>query len=85
MSSAYIEPTSKNLPLLPLHLLRALGISIVSDWKFWKSIKHLTKRRQLLLALVQDEWTWNSVASSQTTNQGNGLDNHTLIDQRTLH
>lgn len=86
LTSAYIEPTSENPPPPPLHLLRALGIPTVSDREFWESIKHLTKRRRLLLALVQEDgWTWDSVSSSQTTSRGDGLDDHTLIDQRTLH
>ncbi|MBW4648376.1 MAG: potassium channel family protein [Kastovskya adunca ATA6-11-RM4] len=84
--SAYIEAASENPPLPSLEPLRKEGIPTVSDQEFFAATKHLTLRRRLLLALIQnDGWTWDAVASMQTTNRATSLDDETLIDDVVLH
>ncbi|MBE9182487.1 two pore domain potassium channel family protein [Oculatella sp. LEGE 06141] len=86
LSSAYIEPASENPPPPPLNLLRSKEIPVVSDEEFWDAIKPLTHRRRLLLALAhEDGWTWDSVASTLTTNRATSLDDQTLVNHVILH
>lgn len=84
--SAYIKPASQNPPLPSLEQLRNTGIPTVSDREFFAATKHLTRRRRLLLALIQnDGWTWDVVVSMQTTNRATSLDDGTLVNDVVLH
>lgn len=86
LRSAYLEPSNYEPPLIPLELLKIKGIPTISDRAFKQATTHITKRRRLLLALVQnDGWSWDAVASSKTTNRGGNLDDYTTIDQTVLH
>ncbi len=86
LKSAYIKAAPDSLGLPPLDLLRAAGIPTVSDEEFRKAIQQVSGRRQLLLALVQnDGWNWNSVASTKTTNRASTLDDTALINNAVLH
>lgn len=86
LSSNYIKPESIAPPLPPLKLLEAEGISTVRPDQFWEATKPVTRRRQLLLALVRnDGWKWDAIASSQTTGRAMELDDQTLVDEFILH
>ncbi|AFY55733.1 hypothetical protein Riv7116_3266 [Rivularia sp. PCC 7116] len=86
LKSAYLEPSNYNPELPSLELLRNKGIPTVSDEEFWENTKIITKRRRFLLALTEnDGWTWDSIASSITTNRASSLDDETMIDDVRLH
>ncbi|MDY6902654.1 MAG: ion channel [Cyanobacteriota bacterium] len=86
LKSAYLEPASRNPEFPSLELLRNKGIPTVSDEEFWEKTKVITKRRRLLLALVEnDGWTWDAICSTLSTNRASSLDDETLIDDVTLH
>lgn len=68
LKSAYLEPSDRDPPLAPLKILEKQGIPLMNASSFPQQIKHLTRRRKLLLALVKnDGWTWDAIASSETT------------------
>ncbi|MGF1482660.1 MAG: ion channel [Cyanophyceae cyanobacterium] len=86
LKSAYLNPSSHSPPFPALDLLRIRGIPTVSDEEFWQATKQITRRRQLLLALVHnDGWTWEAVASSKTTNRASSLDDETIIEDAVLN
>jgi hypothetical protein len=77
LKSAFITPAEEIPVHPPLDLLRRHGIPTVSDRAFCESMKQdsIVQRRRLLLALAQnDGWSWNAVASSQTTNRAQRLE-----------
>ncbi|MBD1835898.1 two pore domain potassium channel family protein [Cyanobacteria bacterium FACHB-472] len=64
LSSAFIKPAASAPPLPVLDELRASNIPLVSDEVFEKEVSSISKRRRLLLALVQnDGWTWKSISN----------------------
>lgn len=86
LKSAYLEPSKREPPLMPLSLLRSEGIPTNSDLAFIRSTKHLDKRRKLLLALVEsDGWSWDAVGSTKTTNRSRNLNDRNNFDSRILH
>jgi len=86
LKSAYLKPASENPPLPSLEQLRVRGIPTVSDQEFWEATKHVTRRRRLLLAFVEnDGWVWDAIASSQTSNRGSAFDDETVIEDAVLH
>ncbi len=86
LNTAYIEPSSINPPLPNLTLLEKHQIPLVDHQQFHQAIQPLTRRRRLLLALLDNEgWQWDAIASSQLTNRGSHLDDETPIDQVKLH
>lgn len=75
LKAAYVEPVSEKPAAPPLELLRRQEIPTVSTEEFQAATQHLEQRRKLLLALIQEDgWTWDSIASSQTTNRATSLD-----------
>jgi hypothetical protein len=62
--------------------LQKYQIPTVSQEPFCQAVQPLTRRRRLLLALLENEgWQWDAIASSQVTNRGNHLDDETILDQ----
>ncbi len=85
LKSAYLEAANHDPPLPSLELLRVHGIPTVSESEFKQATKHITQRRRVLLALVRDDgWTWDAIASTQTTSRASSLDDHTIIDHVSL-
>jgi hypothetical protein len=85
LRSAYLEPSDTSPPLPPLENLRQWGIPTLRDRDFYDNIQALEKRRRLLLALLEnDGWTWESVASIDTSNRGTSLDDETTTYQAVL-
>lgn len=75
LQAAYLNPAPKPPPLPPLELLRSHGIPTVSDQDFYQMARCLERRRRLLLALIDgDGWSWDAVASSDTTSRTLNLD-----------
>ena len=86
LKSAYLDPATHSPPLPSPELLRSQGIPTVSKDEFWEATKQVTYRRQMLLALIEnDGWTWETVASSKTTNRARVLDDETSIEDAVLH
>ncbi|MGF1494677.1 MAG: ion channel [Microcoleaceae cyanobacterium] len=86
LHSVHIEPRTPAPPLPALELLKRAGIPTVSYKEFEQSTQQITRRRQLLLALVQnDGWVWDAIASSQTTSRASDLSDDTIVAQLTLH
>ncbi|MEC4892625.1 MAG: ion channel [Oscillatoria sp. PMC 1051.18] len=86
LKSAYLKPSDRHPPLPDLHRLRVAGIPTVTDEEFRQATQKLTRRRQLLLALIEhDGWTWDAIASSKTTNRASHLDDETMINEAVLH
>ncbi|MEM7556025.1 MAG: potassium channel family protein [Cyanobacteria bacterium P01_A01_bin.84] len=86
LKSAYLESANIEPPLPKLELLRSEGIPTCSNEEFVTATKQVSQRRKLLLALVQnDGWTWNAIASSETTSRASNLDDETVIDDVVLH
>ncbi|WP_019509598.1 potassium channel family protein [Pleurocapsa sp. PCC 7319] len=86
LKSAYLEPSDSEPPLTPLELLRNKSIPTVSDRQFQETTNHINKRRKLLLALVRnDGWSWDAIASSETTSRATSLDDETKIGRRVLY
>ncbi len=86
LKSAYLEPDEFEPPLAPLNILRDEGIPTANDPNFLAATSQINKRRRLLLSLVKnDGWTWDAVASTQTTSRAASLDDNTTIDSRVLH
>lgn len=86
LKSAYLESANIEPPLTKLELLRSKGIPTVSNEEFITATKQVCQRRKLLLALVRnDGWTWDAIASTQTTSRASNLDDETLIDDVTLN
>ena len=78
LRSAYLKPSIQNPPHPPLEQLRKAEIPTVSDLEFSQAIKPIYQRRRLLLAMLEnDGWTWDNIASLQTTNRGHNLDDET--------
>jgi hypothetical protein len=62
LTPALIYPAADTPPTPSLQSLRDMGISVVEDELFEKSLDVLAERRRLLLALVRNEgWTWDAV------------------------
>ncbi|MEO1378169.1 MAG: potassium channel family protein [Cyanobacteria bacterium J06635_10] len=86
LKSVYLESANIEPPLIKLELLRAKGIPTVSNEELVTATKQVSQRRKLLLALVEnDGWTWDAIASSQTTSRASNLDDETVIDDVTLN
>jgi hypothetical protein len=70
LETAFITPDSDTPPLPDLMHAREQGIQIVSAEVFQQRIAHLTRRRQLLLALVKrDGWAWDDVHAMVATRE----------------
>lgn len=75
LKSVYLQPASQNPKLPYLEFIRTQNIPLIDNSEFLEATSHIHKRRQLLLALVKnDGWTWDAVASRQTTGRANDLD-----------
>lgn len=86
ISSAYITPAEAEPPFCPLDLLQAEGIPTQTRFAAEHIRAHLSKRRRLLLALLQnDGWQWNDVASRKTTNRGSDWDDTTELHEVALY
>lgn len=86
LKSAYLKPSDRHPPLPDLHRLRLAGIPTVTDEEFRQATQKVTRRRRLLLALIEnDGWTWDAIASSKTTNRASHLDDETMINEAVLH
>ena len=81
LKSAYLEPSKHEPPFAPLKLLQFHGIPTTDDGIFIKSTQQIIQRRRLLLALVEnDGWSWNAIASSDSTSRGSSLDDTHKIE-----
>jgi hypothetical protein len=68
-----------------LENLRRWGIPTLRDRDFQDNAQPLDKCRRLLLALLEnDGWTWDNVASIETSNRGTSLDDETTTYQAVL-
>jgi hypothetical protein len=86
LNTAHIDPASIDPPLPNLNLLQKYQIPLVSTEQFNAAIRPLTRRRRLLLGLLDNEgWQWDAIASSRVTTRGSQLDDETAIDQVKLH
>ncbi|MBD0334022.1 MAG: two pore domain potassium channel family protein [Cyanobacteria bacterium Co-bin13] len=85
LRAVYLNSTQSEPPLPNLDLLRSHGIPTVSDEEYHRTAKRLGlgQRRKLLLALLNnDGWSWDAIASSQTTNRTDHLDDEiSLINE----
>ncbi|MBD0269321.1 MAG: two pore domain potassium channel family protein [Cyanobacteria bacterium Co-bin8] len=80
LRAIYLNPNQDAPPLPSLDLLRSHGIPTVSDEEYHRAAKRLGQRRKLLLALLtNDGWSWDAIASSQTTNRTNHLDDEVSL------
>ena len=85
LKSDYIKPSKHEPPLIPLELLRSKGIPTLDDFDYLKAMKHIAKRRKLLLALVEnDGWSWDAAASSLTTDRAKSLDDDEVAEDFSL-
>lgn len=86
LNTAYIKPASIDPPLPNLNLLQKHQIPLVSTEQFHTAVRPLTRRRRLLLGLLDNEgWQWDAIASSRVTSRGSHLDDETTIDQANVH
>lgn len=69
LNSTFIEPASSAPPSPKLNRLHDGGLPTVSDEDFESAITNISKRRRLLLALVQNHgWKWDDVYLARTSN-----------------
>ena len=85
LKSDYIKPSKHTPPLLPLKLLANKGLPVLNDDKYIYAMQQIHTRRKLLLALVEnDGWSWDSVASSLTTNRAKSLDDDAIVEELSI-
>lgn len=85
LRSAYIDPAPESPPPPCLGLLYRAQIPTVKEREFYQGVELISQRRQLLLALLHhDGWTWDSVASTQTTTRTQEFDDVTMAEKGVL-